>query len=1769
MKLERISATSLCTGDSVKYRALLGLCRTGFAVFISVVLSSLAAAQIVNCPLNSPGGTIQHIVYIQFDNLHLEQDNPNVPSDLQQMPNLYNFIVNNGTLFANHHTPLIAHTADDILTSLTGVYPDRHGQAVANSFVAQNPSSNKYWDEFPSSFTYWTDPVETSSTEDTAYSMIAAVGQNAPAPWVPFTRLGCNFGAVSIANMEMENTNGDIISIYGKCTNGTTSCSSSGYTPQYKESTTQAALDFEGISVHCAEGNPLCTSASSSSCTPTLTGNIMNFDGVCAEPDNLPSEPEGYSGYMGLFGHVYVVPAICPSCPITNGRPALNDLNGNAMTGFPGFGPISPAQALAYDAQMLENGVPIVYTYISDAHDCHTALPTCTLTDGYYRALGPGEAPYETQLQAYNQAFGLFFQRLANDGIDQTNTLFIIGADEQDHFVGGPAAPVGCNGVTTPCTYTYPNGYTPVGNDSPSGLNLSTGEVEGDLTQLYQQKFPSLIPPSSSDSAGANSGLTASGIFDYHYDMAPAVSLNPYLSSNTPSFARQLERATAQLTAANPITQNTDHLTNYLIDNAGLNALHMITADPARTPTFVMFANTDWYFQEQAEGTVVEQPQDYAYNHGGVAPEINTTWFSLVGPGVANNGVDSTTWTDETDIRPTILYLTGLTDDYQTDGRVVVEDLVPGALPANIQSNLQAFEELAAAYKQMNAPIGAFGQATLQGSTVALASGSTSSDSQYTTYENYLTQLTAQRNALATTIKSELSALEFQNSTFPANASSLTTQAHTITVQSQVAVLNQNTSSANPGPQQVGTAAPVLTLTYNFASPTTLSAVNILTGGQPGLDYVDGGNSTCVAGTAYISGQSCTVTVVFTPSAPGLRPGAVVLSEQGSNVPLAVWYLNGTGESSAVTIDPGTQTTLATLANSGQAYGTAVDGARNLYVVDNANDQVLEFAAQTFAPTTVVSSSAGLSGPTAVALDGAGNLYISDTGNSRVVEVPNEQGTLNANDMTALSFTGLGSPRGLAVDSSGDVYVADSANGNLLELPVGGAPQVTVASGLTSPRAVAVDNAGDVYVSTANQVTEYPAGGGTPVTIGSGFSTPSSIAVDASGVVYVADSGNSRIVRVAAGGASQTTLPATGVSNPQGIALDASASVYFTTGGNVNQINRTQAAALNFPNTNVDSTSAAQTVAVSNVGNQTLDFSSVVVTANFTVVPSGGTDCTSSTQLASALQCLVAVEFAPTSSGTLTGTLTLTDNALGNPASAQSVQLTGAGTLVSQTITFPTIPTQTYGGPSVTLNATASSGLPVSYAVIAGSAIVSGNTLTITGAGSVTVQASQVGNVEYAAATPVSQTFTVNPASQTITFSTNPPASAAYNSTFTVAASASSGLAVTFTSSGSCSNSGATYTITSGTGSCSVIANQTGNNDYTAAPQVSKSVSATPASQTITFTTSPPASAGYNSSFTVVATASSGLPVAYASAGPCSNTDSATYTITSPTGTCSVIVNQSGNVNYNPAPQLTGTTKATKGTPTASFSGAPASAAYTSTFTVSATSNSGVTPTFSASGSCSISGTTVTMTKGTGNCTTTAKWAANTDYNAITLTQTTTAEKLVSVLNWSTPAPITYGTKLSSTQLDATASYNGSSLPGTFKYTPASGAILDAGSQTLAVTFTPTASTDYTTVSDTVTLEVNQISTTTTITRIAPASPTAGALVTVSFTVSAAYGKPTGTVTVSSSGGQSCSGTLSDGEGSCAMTFSTAGSYTLTASYSGDSNNLSSTSSAFPVTIGN
>jgi hypothetical protein len=447
---------------------------------------------------------------------------------------------------------------------------------------------------------------------------------------------------------------------------------------------------------------------------------------------------------------------------------------------------------------------------------------------------------------------------------------------------------------------------------------------------------------------------------------------------------------------------------------------------------------------------------------------------------------------------------------------------------------------------------------------------------------------------------------------------------------------------------------------------------------------------------------------------------------------------------------------------------------------------------------------------------------------------------------------------------------------------------------------------------------------------------------------------------------------------------------------------------INFGAVAVDSITI-NTVTVTNNGNA----AATISTPLLSILGAGNADeyvivnlCPSS--LAAGKSCTIAVSFVAGAyyNTPQTATLKVMDNAPGSP---QPVALT-ATVLTPQTITFTTNPpSSAVYNSSFTVAATGGgSGNPVTF-TSSGSCSNSGATYTMTsGTGTCSVIANQAGNSTYAASR-VTKTVTATSATQTTTFTNSPPSSAAYKSSFTVVATATSGLAVAFTSSGTCTNSGATYTMTNSTGTCTVIANQAGNSNYSAASQVTKSVTATVAAQTITFTANAPSTAAYKSSFTVVATASSGLAVAFTSSGTCTNAG-ATYTMTSSSGACSVIASQAGNSNYSAAPKVTQAVTATVAAQTIIFTtNAPSTAAYKTTFTVAATGGgSGNAVTFTSSGSCTNSGATYTMTSGTGKCSVIADQAGNSSYSAAPqATETVTATYSTASL---TPGSLSFGT---------------------------------------------------------------------------------------------------------------------------------------------------------------
>ena len=133
------------------------------------------------------------------------------------------------------------------------------------------------------------------------------------------------------------------------------------------------------------------------------------------------------------------------------------------------------------------------------------------------------------------------------------------------------------------------------------------------------------------------------------------------------------------------------------------------------------------------------------------------TFLGLVGPGVRQEGVTGRVWSDHTDIRPTLLSLVGLKDDYISDGRVLAETLAEDSLPHSLRDG-DRFTELAQVYKQINAPLGDLGMDALAISTTALAG----ENQAYTALENQITAITSQRNVIASQIRQLLDGAEFQ-----------------------------------------------------------------------------------------------------------------------------------------------------------------------------------------------------------------------------------------------------------------------------------------------------------------------------------------------------------------------------------------------------------------------------------------------------------------------------------------------------------------------------------------------------------------------------------------------------------------------------------------------------------------------------------------------------------------------------------------------------------------------------------------------------------------------------------------------------------------------------------------------------------------------------------------------------------------------------------------------------------------------------------------------
>ena len=342
-----------------------------------------------------------------------------------------------------------------------------------------------------------------------------------------------------------------------------------------------------------------------------------------------------------------------------------------------------------------------------------------------------------------------------------------------------------------------------------------------------------------------------------------------------------------------------------------------------------------------------------------------------------------------------------------------------------------------------------------------------------------------------------------------------------------------------------------------------------------------------------------------------------------------------------------------------------------------------------------------------------------------------------------------------------------------------------------------------------------------------------------------------------------------------------------------------------------------------------------------------------------------------------------------------TLTITVTVTKASQKITFAAISSKTLAASPLTVTATASSGLAVTFTTstpaVCTAGGTNGTTITLVSAGTCTVDANQAGTSVYAAAPQVARSFTVSYASQKITFAAISSKTLAA-SPLTVTATASSGLAVTFTTStpAVCTaggTNGATITLVSA-GTCTVDANQAGTSVYAAAPQVARSFTVSYASQKITFAAISSKTLAA-SPLTVTATASSGLAVTFTTSTPAvctaGGTNGATITLVS-AGTCTVDANQAGTSVYAAAPQVARSFTVSYASQKITFAAISSKTLAASPLTVTATASSGLAVTFTTStpAVCTAggtNGTTITLVSA-GTCTVDANQAGTSVYAA-------------------------------------------------------------------------------------------------------------------------------------------------------------------------------------------
>lgn len=383
-------------------------------------------------------------------------------------------------------------------------------------------------------------------------------------------------------------------------------------------------------------------------------------------------------------------------------------------------------------------------------------------------------------------------------------------------------------------------------------------------------------------------------------------------------------------------------------------------------------------------------------------------------------------------------------------------------------------------------------------------------------------------------------------------------------------------------PIPVNTPSATLSIPVTVSTDGSVDRIRVVTAGADSLDFAASGTSAC-ASNHVTATQVCNQSVIFTPTVPGIRMGAVLLVDDDKGV-IGTAFISGAGLGGVPVLlngnlipvagsgawDPVNDGVAAISGNLNLPAGVALDGAGNMYIADSAHNRIRKVLAA--APHTISTiagngnptytgdgddaKDATLNTPTGVAVDGAGNIYIADSGNNVIRKID---------------------PTGTITTIAGNGQVGDSSHNDVGD----GGP--AKAANLNQPWGVTVDPAGNLYIAdTLNhrirmvdlntKLISTVAGKGTINTNGSGaysgdgglatlaeLNHPFAVAFDATGNMFIPDAGNNRIRKVDTTGTISTyagtgAIGFTGDGNlatkatlwgPSGVVADVHGNVYI------------------------------------------------------------------------------------------------------------------------------------------------------------------------------------------------------------------------------------------------------------------------------------------------------------------------------------------------------------------------------------------------------------------------------------------------------------------------------------------------------------------------------------------------------------------------------------------------------------------------------------------------